>query len=212
VLAKTSVKQPSSLLLAALKQLLCGMLLFPLLASAADHVATVTLLEGGASLLRGTARYGLAEGVRLDHGDIVELADKGLAQLEFTDGTLIALGPRSRFMVLSYPTGARGRGGGEVFLLAGWLKIERTRPEPPIIARIATPLLEVAVASTAAVINTSPAEVAMFVEAGEAKAAQVARGGQTEESVRLKNGQFYSCKADQRCVLAPRPSRTFLDG
>jgi FecR protein len=212
VRAKTSVKQPNGALLAGLKHLLQGLLLFPLLASAADHVATVTLLEGGASLLRGTSRYGLAEGVRLDHGDILELADKGLAQLEFTDGTLIALGPRSRFMVLSYPAGSRGRGAGELFLLAGWLKVERTRPEPPVIARIVTPLLEVAIASTAAVINTSAAEAAIFVETGEAKAAQVARGGQTEEAVRLKNGQFYSCKQDQRCVLTPRPSRTFLDG
>jgi hypothetical protein len=209
---ETSAKRPASLL-AESKRLLLGLMLCPLLASAAEHVATVTLLEGGASLLRGTSRYALAEGVRLDHGDILELADKGLAQVEFTDGTLVALGARSRFMVLSYPgSGPRGRGGGELFLLTGWIKVERTRPEPPVVARISTPLIEVAIANTAAVMNNSASEAAIFVESGEAKVAQVARGGHTEDPVRLKGSQFYTCKPDQRCVLAPRPSRPFLEG
>jgi hypothetical protein len=200
------------ILRAGLRRLLQGLLVFPILACAAEHVGTVTLLEGGASLLRGTSRYALAEGVRLDHGDILEVGEKGLAQLEFTDGTLIALGPRGRLMVLSYPTGQRARGAGELFLLGGWLKVERTRPEPPVVARISTPLIEIAIANTAAVINNASAEAAIFVETGEAKVAQVTRGSHTEEQVRLKNAQFYSCKAEQRCVLLPRPSRAFLDG
>ena len=43
----------------------------------------MTLMEGPAALVRGTTRYALAEGVRLQPGDIIEVSDKGLAEIEF---------------------------------------------------------------------------------------------------------------------------------
>src|SRR5215216_4074090 len=66
-------------------------------AAAAEAPAIVTLVEGQAALLRGTTRFALAEGVRLQGGDIVEIPEQGLAQVEFADGALLSLGPRSRF-------------------------------------------------------------------------------------------------------------------
>jgi len=216
VLANTTTQsgaRPQSWARVALGRLTQVLLLFPALAFAAEPVATVTFLEGGASLLRGVARYALAEGVRLENADIVELNDKALAQIEFTDGTLVALGPRSRLMVLSYPSGAaRARGAGELFLLTGWLKVERPRAEPHVISRIRTPALELSLANTTAVIDATAAEAMVFLESGEARAAQAGKGGQAEEPVRLKGSQFYACKRDQRCVVAPRPTRAFLEG
>ncbi len=209
MLAKTSNRRPT--LRSCVVRTVQALLLLPALAVAAEHVATVTMLEGNAALLRGVARYALAEGVRLDNGDVLESGDKALVQVEFTDGTLIALGPKTRLMVMSYPKG-RGRGGGELFLLSGWLKVERARPEPPVIGKITTPLMEVGIASTAAVMNNTGAEAAMFVETGEAKVAQIGMGGRTEDPVRLKSSQFYSCKREQRCTVAPRPARAFLEG
>ena len=68
----------------------------------------MTLLEGSASLLRGPSRYALAEGVRLEQGDILEeLGDKALCQVEFTDGTIVDLAPQSRLASLGLP--GRGR-------------------------------------------------------------------------------------------------------
>ncbi len=67
-------------------------LLFPLALLAAEPAATVTLLDGGATVIRGTARYALAEGVRIAAGDIVETGDEGIAIIEFPDGVELGLG------------------------------------------------------------------------------------------------------------------------
>src|SRR5690349_3768019 len=103
-----------SLLRSALLHTLLAMAaLWPLSARAAEGVATVTLLEGSGALLRASGRYALAEGLRLEAGDVIEVSDKASVQIEFTDGTVSALGSRTRFMVLSYSPSGRARGGGE---------------------------------------------------------------------------------------------------
>jgi hypothetical protein len=77
-----------------------------LAAPAAERVATVTLLEGPASLVRGVTRYALAEGVRFRPGDIIEVSDKGLAEVEFPEGAAFALAPGTRMLAIA---GSRGK-------------------------------------------------------------------------------------------------------
>ena len=104
----------------------------------------MTLVEGPVALLRTAGRFALSEGVRVQAGDIVEVADKALAQIELADGARISLGPRSRFHVASLATaGATGRGGkaspvSDLYLLQGWTKIALAPQGLPV--RVTTPL------------------------------------------------------------------------
>ncbi len=194
----------------AVKRLLLACSLFPLAAAAAQLIGTVTLLEGSASMLRGTARYAAAEGVRLERGDILELGDKSLAQVEFADGTMIDLGPHSRLLALYYPGRATASGGGELFLLQGWMKLSRPKADPRVIVRFGTPCLELNTVDGVAVVQASESDTALYMEAGEGRVAAVTHSGHTEEPIRLKTSQFYSCKADQRGIVAQRAAHTFV--
>jgi len=196
--------------LIAVKRLILACLLLPSAAPAAETIGIVTMQEGGASLLRGTSRYALAEGVRLIPGDILELADKAFSQVEFADGTIVALGPQSRFLALSYPPpGARSSGGGELFLLRGWMKLASAPQKGRAIERYGSPLFELNPDGTA-VVQVSMPEAAVFMESGEGRLAQLSANGRAGDPVRLKTSQFFTCKQDQRGSLAPRPSQAFL--
>ncbi len=192
--------------LAAVKRVFLLCLLFPFAAAAAESIGTVTLLEGSASLLRGASRYALAEGVRLEQGDILELGDKALCQVEFSDGTIIDLAPQSRLLVLAYPRAS----GGELFLLRGWMKVSSSRQPSRILGRYSSPLLELSTADATAVVQVSAAEASVFLESGEARVAQVSGPGKVGDAARVKGSQFFSCKGDQRGTVSARPSQAFL--
>jgi len=200
-------------LAAVRRYVMLACLFSPLVAPASEVIGTVTLLEGGASLLRGASRYGVSEGVRLLPGDILELGDKALCQVEFTDGTIVDLGPQSRFLALSYPAGGgKFAGGGELFLLRGWMKVASARQQGRAIDRYGSPLLELSPNDAIAVVQMYVPEAAVFIESGEARVAQLSGSGRAREAVRLKASQFFSCKQEQRCAVSARPSQAFLAG
>ena len=103
------------------KRVALALLVFPLVAVAAEPPSTVTLLEGEAAIVRGATRYALAEGVRILPGDIIEVADKGLAQIEFPDGAALALGARARLLTVSTLSGKPAH--AEYYVLRGALKL-----------------------------------------------------------------------------------------
>jgi hypothetical protein len=186
-------------------------LLFPVAAAAVELIGAVTLLEGSASLLRGVSRYTLSEGVRLEPGDILELGDKALSQIEFTDGTVIDLAPQSRFLVLAYPgAGARSPGAGELFLLRGWMKASTSRQPTRVIGRYSSPLVELSTGDAIAVVQVSGSEASVFMESGEARVVQVSSSSRVGDPIRIKGSQFFSCRQDQRCAVVARPSQAFL--
>ena len=197
-----------SLRLTAGNCLILACLLFPVAAAAVELIGAVTLLEGSASLLRGVSRYTLSEGVRLEPGDILELGDKALSQIEFTDGTIVDLAPQSRFLVLAYA--ARSPGGGELFLLRGWMKVSTSRQPTRVIGRYSSPLVELTTADATAVVQVSGSEASVYMESGEARVAQVSSSGKTGDATRIKGSQFFSCKQEQRGAVAARPSQAFL--
>ena len=88
---------------------LCWLACTPL-AWAATPLATVTIADGEAVLIRGAMRYQLAEGVRLAKDDIVETSAKGrLLRIEFSDGLILDLGPESRAILAPKLAGDRAR-------------------------------------------------------------------------------------------------------
>ena len=178
-------------------------------AAAAEPPGVVTLLEGQAALLRGTTRYALAEGVRLQGGDIVELGDKGLALVEFADGCEVSLGPRSRLYLAGLvPRGGKAGGGvSDFYLMQGWVKLSSGKKAAPL--RITTPVFGLGTSDATAVVNIGDGEGAMFVESGEMR---VAEGfvKATPASPRLRGGEFFTRKVDQRSVTAARPAPAFV--
>jgi len=178
-------------------------------ALAAEPPAVVTLLEGQAALLRGTVRYALAEGVRLQSGDIVELGDKGLALIEFADGAELSLGPRARCYVGALsPRAAKGGGISDVYVLQGWIKLASGKSAAPL--RITTPVFGLGTSDATAVIQLADGEGAMFVEAGEVRLAEGFVKASPTSPVRLRGGEFFSRKVDQKGATAARPTPAFI--
>jgi len=178
-------------------------------ALAAEPPAVVTLLEGQAVLLRGTARYVLAEGVRLQSGDIVELGDKGGALIEFADGCELNLGPRARFYLAALsPRGAKGGGISDFYLMQGWSKLASGKSAAPL--RITTPVFGLGTADATAVIQIADGEGATFVEAGEMRIAEGFVKASPASPVRLRGGEFFSRKVDAKGATAARPAPGFV--
>jgi hypothetical protein len=92
-----------------------------LAAAAAPRAPLVTMLDGEAMLLRDGARFALAEGVRLQAGDLLATGPHTrLLRVEFPGGVSVAFGPDSRAM-LTPDLGDDMRAG--VYLLSGWVKL-----------------------------------------------------------------------------------------
>ena len=92
-----------------------------LVAAAAPRAPMVTMLDGDATLLRDGARFALAEGVRLQAGDLLATGPRTrLLRVEFPAGVGVAFGPDSRAM-LTPDLGTDMRAG--VYLLSGWVKL-----------------------------------------------------------------------------------------
>lgn len=175
-------------------------------ALAADPAATLTLLEGPAVLVRGVARYALAEGVRLQSGDIVEVGGKGLAQIEFPDGAALALGAGTRMLAVSMPRG--NAASGNFYVTQGALKIAGVRKDARL--RFVTPVFTLQPAEGVAVVLVSGGEGSIFVESGETRLDGPPGKGAATVSVRLKSGDFFTLKPGQKGAVAPRPSPAFI--
>ena len=130
-----------------------------------QDVGVVTLAEGPLKLIRGTSVFMVGEGARLSRGDIVECADRGLAQLEIEGGTIIALHGDSRLFLYSLASGRRSRSNApEVILLSGWLKAEIKAGEGAY--RFHTSLLTASTGDGTMLIHAAPASVDVFLESG----------------------------------------------
>jgi hypothetical protein len=188
-----------------LKRWACALLACPLAAAAADPLVIVTLNEGPATLVRGVARHALAEGVRLQSGDILEVGDKGLAQIEFADGVAFALGPNARAMLSSLSHGKQA--AASFYVAQGALKIARVKPDAHL--RIETPWITLQPTQGAAVLVLEDGGGSLFVEGGEVRVAEThaARGA---VPLRLKSGEFYAGKAGQRAAVTSRPTPAFI--
>ncbi len=178
----------------------------PLAAAAADPVTIVTLLEGPATLVRGVTRHALAEGVRLQSGDILEVSEKGLALLEFADGVALALGPKTRTLAVSLPRGKQA--AADFYVTQGELKLAGAKAATRL--RIVTPLFTLQGAEGIVVMVLDGAEGSLFVESGEARLVEPRAKGEAATPLRLKSGEFYTVKAEQKATVAPRPSPAFI--
>ena len=157
-------------------------------------------------LVRGVTRYALAEGVRLQSGDIVEVGDKGLAQIEFPDGAALSLGAGTRMLAVSMPRGKAA--GGNFYVTQGTLKVAGVRKDARL--RFVTPVFTLQPVEGIAVALVSDGEGSVFVESGETRLDGPPAKGAATALARLKGGEFFTLKSGQKGTVAPRPSPAFI--
>jgi hypothetical protein len=186
----------------------------PALVAGAEAPAVATLVDGPAALLRTAGRFALAEGVRVQAGDIVEVPDKGLVQIELAGGARVSLGPQSRFHVAAL-AGAAGRGAkvavvSDFYVLQGWTKF--ALPPRAVPLRVTTPLFGFGSADAVVVLQVESAEASLFVERGALRLAEGFVKATPASPVAVGAGQFYVRRADQRGILQSRPAPGFIAG
>lgn len=133
--------------------------LLPIPAAAqAPGIGSLTLIDGSVRVIRGVNVLKGVEGMRLRQGDILESSDAGFAQLEFTGGAVVALGPATRVYILRHggDKSAAAKDTAELALLSGWLKGESAAGAGSY--RYETPTLAATTAAGTVLIHASPDE------------------------------------------------------
>lgn len=191
-----------------LKTLWSLLLAVPLFAAAAPPaapLATLTIVDGEAVLVREAARYAPAEGVRLLREDIVETGTQGrLLRIEFPDGLVADLGPATRLQIAPKLT---GRAPGRFYLLQGWVKV--TAPASLASPVFNTPLFDATAIAQRAVVLVQPQDANVFAEAGEVALTELL-DGRPLGNVTLKGEQFLTRAGAARASVAPRPTAAFI--
>lgn len=191
-----------------LRSLWSLLLTVPLFASAAPPaapLATLTIVDGEAVLVREAARYAPAEGVRLLREDIVETGTQGrLLRIEFPDGLIADLGPATRLQIAPK---LASRAPGRFYLLQGWVKV--TAPASLASPVFNTPLFDASAIAQRAVVLVQPQDANVFAEAGEVALTELL-DGRPLGNVTLKGEQFLTRAGAARASVAPRPTAAFI--
>ena len=133
-------------------------------AAAAPRAPLVTMLDGDATLLRDGGRYALAEGVRLQAGDLLMTGPQTrLLRVEFPGGLGVAFGPASRAM-LTPDLGDDMRGG--VYLLSGWAKLAAPSG---VSGAIRSPLADTDTTGGALILSVQSDAAQAFAETGPSR-------------------------------------------
>jgi hypothetical protein len=183
--------------------------------SASAMAATLTILDGGASLLRGEQRLQLAEGVRLVPLDIVETGkDNRLLRIEFADGLALSLGPETRLLIDPRFVGERGR-AARVYLLRGWVKLNQLAPATPPAAGnapalLASPAFDIRLASGSAVASVQPGAARVFVETGELALQERDVDNAVGTLQTLRAGAYFARVGAAKSAVSARPAPDFV--
>jgi hypothetical protein len=182
-------------------------------ALSAAQTGTITLAEGALRLLRGPSVLLGAEGVRVQPGDILETDDRGISVVEFADGLLLGLGPRTRlYLADGNPRLRRDEPGQPIILLAGWCKLQAGKQAPADGYRLLTDALGVSTGDAKLLAHAAEQRASVFLESGAGRLLEPDESGKTSKGGTLTAGQFASRVAAQRTSLQPRPDAAFLAG
>jgi len=172
-------------------------------AGTASRLPLVTVLDGEATLLRDGARLALAEGVRLQAGDLLATGRQTrLLCVEFPGGPRVALGPDSRAMVTP-DLGDNGTHAG-VYLLAGWAKVAAPAGGP---GAIRCGVADTDTAAGTLILDVQGAAAQAFAESGPSRVQPRAPDAPAQA---LKPGDMLTVPAAGRPVLGRGASQDFV--
>jgi hypothetical protein len=181
----------------------------PVAARAATPIGLATIVDGDAVLVRDVARLGLAEGVALEPGDIVETTPKAsVVRLELVDGTVLDLGPDTRLLLAPRLRDARRARASDAYLLQGWLKLAATNGAASKRVGIATAPADVTTLGGSTVEHVEGDALVLFQESGQSTIAEAAAPNGSAPRP-LKAGETYAWR-DGKASVQPRPDPAFV--
>jgi hypothetical protein len=189
-------------------QVVLVVLFSPFLESKAIGTVTFTLPETELHIVRGASVFVGVQGALLNVGDMLETGARGLTQLEFSPGSVVALGPSSKLLLFSY-SGAATETQAEFVLLSGWLKGEIDSKSGAY--QFDTPLLAGMSKQGSLVVRAGADSSDVFVESGTARVAQVTAAGGVSQFRAVKAGEFFSRRAGKDVTAVNRPAAAFVD-
>jgi hypothetical protein len=171
--------------------------------AAAPRAPLVTMLDGDAMLLRDGARFALAEGVRLQAGDLLSTGPRTrLLRVEFPSGVGVAFGPDSRAM-LTPDLGDDMRAG--VYLLSGWVKLAAPAG---VSGAIRSRVADTDTTGATLILSVQADAAQVFAETGPSRAQPRAPDAPAQA---LKSGEMFTLPGGgARPVLAKGASPAFV--
>jgi hypothetical protein len=174
---------------------------------AADGPALITLVEGPAVLIDGGRSLQAAAGLRLGAAALIETAPTAqLLRVEFSDGSMLDLGPDTKAMVL--PPGLAGAGprAPAFYLLQGWAKHSSAGAAKP--GGLLSYAAEGMQATGTTVSRVTGDGLQIFVETGTLQLLE--RRIKPPNTLTLKAGEFYARDGADKGQVSPRPTGGFL--
>jgi hypothetical protein len=174
-------------------------------AQAVPGLALVTILDGEAWMLRDGSKLALAEGVKLQADDILQVPEQQgrLLRIEFADGLSLAFGPGTLAQLAPRLPGERGK--ARAYLLRGWAKVTVSAKSGP--ASLVAPAFDARGIGANAVFAVLPNSSQAFSETGDLSFKPVAAGS---AAVPMKTGNWIDMAGSAKPVLAQRPSSAFI--
>lgn len=176
-------------------------------ARAADGAPLITLVEGSALLIDGARSLQAAAGLRLGAATLIETAPTSqLLRVEFSDGSMLDLGPDTKAMVL--PPGLAGASprAPAFYLLQGWAKHSSAGAAKP--GGLLSYAAEGMQATGTTVSRVTGDGMQLFVETGTLQLLE--RRIKAPNTLTLKAGEFYARDGADKGQVSPRPVGGFL--
>jgi hypothetical protein len=175
-----------------------GIVLLAALSSPARAAWTLVSADSPATVVRATNVFALGAGESLRADDMVLSSQQGVTQLQYDDGTLVALGAQSRVML---------QVDGHVALLRGWMKIAYACKAASCPQRVVeTERGAIRLSTSAAAIVATPddtGDIAVFSESGVQTLA-------LKPPLTINAGSFAKLSGSAPAHILPRPSSAFL--
>lgn len=175
---------------------------------ARERAATITILDGQASLIHATSRLLAKEGAAIEAEDIVETSSSSnLMRLEFEGGATLDLGPASRVMIR--PQLASAGNGVLVYVLEGWAKLTLDKPGKQGVLLLACAPLDVIGLARDLVLHVKGMEAELFAESAQVQTLVMNKAGKPEPT-KVDKGAFLARRADGTVSVTPRPAPAFI--
>jgi hypothetical protein len=175
--------------------------------TAAFAQARLTILDGGATVIRGATQSAALVGMVVKEGDIIESAQAStLVRIEFADKSLVDIGPSTRVWVRPALKAAAGFVASNVYVLVGWVKLVAA-PGQGAGAALESPTAKLLTRGSC-VFDSRGSTASVFVEAGDTRV--VSKLTLQAPTVSLATGQFLALAEGREAQTSARPPPAWL--
>lgn len=186
----------------------CCLFLASTLSFGAD-LGVVTIVDGNARVLRGVSWHKLAEGARVQDGDVVDAADRAQIQIEMAAGPMVNfVGSAELLMAASGSSETKPPAAAEIYLTRGWMKLAAKAGGVPLRAR--SPAGTIVTSDGVAVVHADPELLEAFVERGNVKLIEPGKGTVEGATHDLKGGDFAIRASDHPFATSGATPQAFV--